>query len=89
MIQIVGCGLLNHVQSIDWLKVLVAYIINKEEESSLQFGKVYLSPMFIYTSTHQIFPHKSSKFTNSAKFLLPQFMVYSRNLTEYSVKFQI
>ena len=80
MIQIDNCGLLNHVRRIDWLKALVAYLIDKEEESSLQFGKVYLSPMFIYTLTHQSFPTKLLNSLTQQSFSCHSFMVYSRNL---------
>ena len=45
----------------DWL---AAYFINKLKESSLQFGKVYLSPMFMYATTHQSF--SPTKLLNSA-----------------------
>ena len=47
MIQADSCALLSHVRRIDWWKVLTVYFIDEEKESLLQFGKVFLSSMFI------------------------------------------
>ena len=56
--------------SIGWLYqcILPAHFIDEEEESLLQFGKPFLSPVFIYASTRQSFPHHIAKFTDSPKF---------------------
>ena len=60
-----GCGVLHvsQVQSIN----LVAYFIDEEKDSSLQFGKVFLSLVFINTSIHQRFPYQIPEFTNLPK----------------------
>ena len=63
-IQTEGCSLPNHVLTIDWLKPLAEYYMYGSEwkESSLQFSKVFLFPVFIYASTCKVF---ATKFLNS------------------------
>ena len=65
----------------DWLvkviTVLVCIFINKEKESSLRFGKVYLLPGFIYASIDQSFPHQIATFTNLPKVSLPPLSSYT------------
>ena len=58
MIPTDGYGLLNHVQTINWLEALAAYFIDKEKESSRPFDKAFLSPTFIYYSIRRTFPRQ-------------------------------
>ena len=67
------------------VKALSKVFINEDMESSHQFGKFYLLPMFVYAPTTQSFNHQTLKFTDLPKFSLITVLRYSTCTCRYSV----